>query len=112
MLARQNRLKKKKEFSFVYRKGDASHSKFFSLFVCSTKLKNSKIGLSVGSKVGNSVIRHKIKRRLTEILRTKIAKMPVKNYVFVAKNGVEKLSFDELKNQVFYVLAKAKINLE
>ena len=107
MLSTENRLKKKKEFSFVYRRGEAFHSKFFSLFVCSTKLKNSKIGISVGSKVGNSVVRHKIKRRMTEILRKKIAKLPQKNYVFVAKSGVENLNFDELVVQIEYVLQKA-----
>ena len=107
MLTAKNRLRKKKEFLFVYRRGEAFHSKYFSLFVCSTKLKNSKIGISVGSKVGNSVVRHKIKRRMTEILRKKIATLPQKNYVFVAKTGVEDLTFDELCVQVEYILQKA-----
>lgn len=109
MLAKANRLKKKKEFNFIYKKGEVYYSKFFALYVAKTKLKVCKIGFSVSNKVGNSVIRHKVKRRLSEAVRLVINQLPQNNYIFVAKAGSETLTFDEIKQNVDYVLKKAKI---
>ena len=109
MLNKKNRLKKKKEFNFIYKKGESFHSKYLALFVTKTKLNFCKIGFSVNNKIGNSVIRHKVKRRLTEIIRLNLAKLPVNNYIFVAKIGIEKLNYKELSDNVFYILKKAKI---
>lgn len=108
MLKRFNRLKKKKEFSFVYRRGKSYHTKLLSLYVSGTRLKNIKIGFSISNKVGNSVVRHKLKRRLSEILLKEIANLPLNNYVFVAKMGCEALDFDKLTLQVKNLLEKVK----
>ena len=74
-----------------------------------TKLKDKKIGFSVSNKVGNSVVRHKVKRKLSEVVRLNINLLPLNNYIFVAKQGSETLSYDQLKDNVFYLLKKAKI---
>lgn len=108
MLKRINRLKKKKEFSFVYRRGKSFNTKYLSLYVCNTRLKNSKIGFSISNKVGNSVVRHKIKRRLSEILKNEISKLPLNNYIFVVKIGCETLNFNELTIQIENLLEKMK----
>ena len=110
MLNKKNRLKKKKEFNFVYKKGEVFHTKFLSLCVVKTKLNFCKIGFSVSNKIGNSVVRHKVKRKLTEIVRLNVSKLPLNNYVFVAKQGIENLNYLELTDAVFSTLKKAKIS--
>lgn len=110
MLSSKNRLKKKKEFSFIYKKGKGFYNHNLSVYIYKTKYKFCKIGFSIGSKIGNSVIRHKIKRRLSEIVKIYIKNMPINNYVFVAKSGIEKLDYYEIKNQVENLINK--INLE
>ena len=109
MLAKQNRLKKKKEFNYIYKKGDVYYSKYLALYISKTKLNQTKVGFSVSNKVGNSVVRHKIRRRLSEIIRLNISKLPINNYIFVAKKGCEELSFSDLTENVFYILKKANI---
>lgn len=109
MLAKQNRLKKKKEFNYIYKKGEVSYSKFLALYVAKTKLNEIKVGFSVSNKVGNSVVRHKVKRRLSEAVRERLDELPTNNYIFVAKMGFESLSFDEIKQNVDYILKKAKV---
>ena len=106
MLNIKNRLKKKKEFSYIYKKGEPHYSKYLSMYVVPTKYDNVKVGFSISNKVGNSVVRHKVKRRLSEIVRCKLPLLPKYNYVFVAKMDIEKLSFDDLKKEVDYILAK------
>ena len=108
MLSTKNRLRKKKEFSFIYKKGKSYHNKFLTLYVYKTKFPFSKVGFSVNNKVGNSVVRHKIKRRLTEILRIYLKALPVNNYIFVAKTGCEELDYYALKAQVNNVIEKLK----
>lgn len=108
MLKGINRLRKKKEFSYIYHKGETYYTKFLTLYVAPTKLKNIRIGFSVSNKLGNSVVRHKIKRRLSEITRPKIKELPHLNYIFVAKKGIEELNFLELKKEVESVLQKVK----
>lgn len=109
MLNIKNRLKKKKEFSYIYRKGDAIHSKYLCVYSVDTKCKYIKIGFSISNKIGNSVIRHKVKRRLVEITRPIINTLPFCNYVFVAKPDIDKLSFEELKNEVYHLIDKVRM---
>ncbi len=108
MLSLKNRLRKKKEFNYIYKKGKVYFTKFLTLYVVSTKWKESKFGFSISNKIGNSVVRHKVKRRLSEIIRLKINELPVKNYVFVAKQNIDELSFAQLQQEVEIILSKVK----
>ncbi|MGN0798614.1 MAG: ribonuclease P protein component [Christensenellales bacterium] len=108
MLARKNRLKKKKEFSYIYRKGESYYSSDLTLFACKTKLASSKVGFSVSNKVGNSAIRHKVKRRLSEIVRLRINRFPIKNYILVAKPTIVSKTFHDLEKQVEILFEKVK----
>lgn len=106
MLARKNRLKKKKEFNYIYKKGKIYHTKFLIVYVVPTRAKESKVGFTISNKIGNSVIRHKLKRRLSEIIRCCLKNLPVRNYVFVAKVNSNNLDFSQLKREVECILNK------
>jgi ribonuclease P protein component len=107
MLSQKNRLRKKKEFAYIYKKNNCFYTKHLSLYVVPTKAPFIKVGFSVSNKVGNSVERHKIKRRLSEIVRVNLSSLPIKNYVFVARLGTKDLSFDDLKKEVNEIIEKA-----
>ncbi len=109
MLKTKNRLKKKKEFSYIYRKGETYFAKDLTLIATKTKLPHSKVGFSVSNKVGNSVVRHKLKRRLSEIVRVRINSFPVANYVLVAKPSAVGKDFWELVSQVESLFQKVKL---
>ncbi len=108
MLSKQYRLRKNKEFNFVYKHGKSVGSKLITFFYVKTTWKPNKFGFSISNKLGNSVVRHKLKRRLTEIVRPYIARLnPRYNYVFIARKGLEELSFLELKQKVENILLKS-----
>ena len=109
MLNIKNRLKKKKEFSYIYRKGETVHSKYITVYFVETRYKNVKVGFSISNKVGNSVVRHKVKRRLSEIVRNRINLFPVYNYVFSVKLGIDNLTFDQLTNEVEGLITKLQL---
>ncbi len=112
MLEKQYRLKKNKDFNYIYKKGSTSYSKVLTLYFVKTKYP-FKVGFSISSKVGNSVIRHKVKRKLTHLFKEFITNVnPHFNYIFVARPGIELLTHDQLKTEMKKVLTKGKMLVE
>lgn len=104
-----HRLKKNKQFSYIYKKGIRKSSKNLSLFIVQSKFSSYKIGYSISKKIGKANVRNKLKRRMKEIVRNNnIAKIH-KNYVLMAKTGVEKLSFDDLKKEIIGIFSKWEV---
>ena len=101
-----HRLKKKKQFAYIYRKGNRKSSKYLTLFVTPSKFSCYKIGYSVSKKIGKANVRNKVKRRLKEIVRCSDFPKKNNNYVIMVKEGVENLSFSELQNQVKEIFSK------
>lgn len=109
MLRAKNRLKKRKEFSYIYRKGEVYFAKDLTLFVSKTRFNQSKVGFSVSNKVGNSVVRHKLKRRLSEIVRVRLQSFPIANYVLVAKPSAVEHDFYQLVREIENLFQKVKL---
>jgi len=101
-----HRLKKKKQFAYIYRKGKRITNKFLTLFVIPSKFSSYKIGYSVSKKIGKATVRNKIKRRLKEIVRVSDFPKNNFNYVLMVKEGIENLEFLELKKQVKDIFSK------
>lgn len=112
MLEKQYRLKKNKEFNYIYKRGSTSYSKVLTMYYVKTKYP-IKVGFSISSKVGNSVIRHKVKRKLTHLFKEFIDKVnPGYNYIFVARPGIEEYTFDALRIEMKKVLTKGNMLVE
>lgn len=95
MLSKINRLKKNKEFNFIYKKGQVVHSESFIIHYVRAYKNFPQIGISVSKTVGNSVVRSRVKRIISEACRKNIDSFAVKNYVITAKPACsEKLSTD------------------
>lgn len=101
-----HRLKKKKQFAYIYRKGKRITNKFLTLFVIPSKFNSYKIGYSVSKKIGKATVRNKIKRRLKEIVRTSDFPKNNFNYILMVKEGIENLEFLNLKKQVKDIFSK------
>ncbi|MCQ2564349.1 MAG: ribonuclease P protein component [Clostridia bacterium] len=104
MLNKTNRLKKRKEFNFIYKKGEVIYSKNFNLHVVRAYKHFAQIGIVVSKQVGNSVVRSRVKRIFSEACRLNINKFAVKNYVITAKEGSALLKSNELEKELLNVL--------
>lgn len=66
------------------------------------------MGFVVSKKVGNSVIRHRVTRRLREIIRPHLADLPVTSTIVIrALPGIQDVPFAELSQQVAGALSTA-----
>lgn len=109
MLSRINRIKKTREFNYIYKKGAFYNCRYFSVHYVDTKLPNAKIGISIGSKVGNSVIRSRLKRVISEIVRVKLPIVAVKNYVITLKTEATTVDSRVLNDEFNKFLIKCNL---
>lgn len=64
-----NSLKKNRDFSQVYKRGKSRARFLFVVYVMPNDTGKNNFGLSVSKKVGNAVLRNRVKRLLRECLR-------------------------------------------
>ena len=101
-----HRLRKNKEFNYIYKKGERVSAEHFTLFVVKSKFENYKIGFSVSKKLGKANKRNKLKRRLKEICRRYVKIPPYRNYVLLARNDAQNVDFIFLKEEVVKLFEK------
>jgi len=92
------RLRRRAEFLTIQKRGRKSHSANF--VVCSVTHPPacpSRFGFSVSRRVGNSVVRNRVKRRLREFIRLNRRELPAtRDYVVIAKPGAANLTYAAL----------------
>ncbi len=94
---------KKKEFSTVYKKGKSKANKYLVLYVF--KSKDPALGISVSKKVGNSVVRHRIKRLIKESFRLNFDLFDEGySFVFIAKKTANGVSYKEIDSAVKHLV--------
>lgn len=64
-----NSIKKNRDFQAVYQSGKSYANRLLVMYVKKTDRPETRIGISVSKKVGNSVVRHHITRLIREIFR-------------------------------------------
>ena len=109
------KLKKNIEFKIVYRRGKSMANNLLVLYTfknkrnrLSNELLYNKVGISVSKKVGNSVVRSRIKRLIYENYRLK-EQLLSKGYdfIFVARTNIKDKSYHDIEKAMDNLLKKA-----
>lgn len=108
MFKKKKRLKKRKDFERVLKKGKQLRENCLVLRFLSNDLKERRFAFIVSQRVSKkAVARNKLKRRLSEIVREKEERFPQGNdYVFIALKGLEGKSFFELNTIIENLISK------
>ena len=107
MIKSINRLRKNKHFRYVYKHGETKSYKLLLLTFVKSKLSYPKVGFSVSKKIGKSVVRNKVKRRLRSAFCELLPCIKQNyNYVFSAKAGIETLTYAEIVENMKQLFVK------
>lgn len=100
-------IKKNREFRSLYNSGKSiADSNLVLYYRRSTSSK--RFGITISSKVGNSVVRNKIKRQIKEILRINHGTISDGyDIIFVVRVRCKNADFGKIKESVFHLLRKA-----
>lgn len=108
MLARINRIKKKKDFEIIFKKAKSIKGKNFIFRPLNNNLNFSRCAVVVSQKVSKkAVLRNKVRRRVLNIVKNLILDSQKNiDLVIVALHGSAQMEFDETKLELFSLIQK------
>ena len=109
------RLKKNSEFRTIYRRGKSLANDLLVLYIFKNRRNKdtkgniyNKVGISVSKKVGNSVVRSRTKRLITENYRLKVDNLITGyDFIFVARTKIKDKSYQNVDKAMDNLFKKA-----
>ncbi len=105
-MRRAQRLRHRRDFAAVYRRGRPYRSELLVLRVLATDQPTSRFGFTTGKALGNAVVRNRLKRRLREAVRTQSVSSGW-DVVVNARRGSGSASYQRLTEEVKQLLQRA-----
>lgn len=103
-MKKENRIRKNMEFKRAYRSGKCFWNRNLVLYVKRNGSKTTRLGLSVTKKLGNAVVRNKLRRRIKEITRQNLIKIKDGyDLVVIPKKNSPPLTFKQLESAVLHI---------
>ena len=107
------RLRKTTNFKRVRRLGKSYAHPLVVLIKQPNQVGYSRFGVAAGRSIGNAVERNRAKRRLREIIRSRIARIHDGwDIVFLARNAINRASHSELKTALDELIIRAELSKE
>ena len=104
-LSPRERIRKKKDFLILYKKGSRYRGKYFNLVFLPNNQTYSRMAVVVGKRVGNAVKRNKIKRWMRALYRRNkdLLEIPL-DMIFLTKEEIAEASWAGLGEEYCSVL--------
>ena len=104
------KIKKKKDYQFIFKYGKKINGRNFNLQYLETENSYARMGITASKKLGNAVKRNYIKRRIRSLLTRILSNtyINIKDYVIVAKKGVLSEKFKALQKELMIMFKKVK----
>ena len=108
-MKKKNRIKKNDEFQAVFQNGKSNANRQFVVYQLE-KAEQSyfRIGLSVSKKLGNAVVRNRIKRMIRQsITELKDEIDSGKDFVIIARKPCAEMTYEEVKKSLIHVFKRS-----
>ena len=103
-------LKKNSDFQKVYREGRSYANRYLVMYTLENGTECNRIGISVSKKVGNSIVRHRLKRLIKEAYRLQEDMFHSGlDIVVIARMSAKEISYRETKSALLHLGGLQKI---
>jgi ribonuclease P protein component len=97
-------LKKNRDFQQVYKKGTSFANRYLVMYVMDNGMEKNRVGISVSKKVGNSVVRHRVKRLIKEAYRLQEEKFRRgMDVVIIARVSAKDISYEKTESALLHL---------
>lgn len=106
-MKKKNIVKENKDFSKIINSGQKKWNDTFSIYYINTNRDDYRFGISVSKKIGNAVVRNKIKRQVRNII-DKYKKIYPKHqdYIIIIRRNYINLNFSEIDSKYIELMKK------
>jgi len=110
-MKKQYRVKKNQEIELILKEKRYSSNQYFTVYKrTNPETSHFRYAISVGKKIGNAVLRNKIKRQVTAIIDNLNLNLDSNTDVFIiVRPMVLKIDFITMKKQLEYLFNKQKL---
>lgn len=113
-MRKQMRLRKSRDFAAARREGKSWANNTLVLIARRTDADGCRFGFSVSKRVGNAVVRNRVKRRLREVARTRIAaRIKIESggwdFVVIARKDAAAADYRRLNRSLERLFKRAKL---
>jgi ribonuclease P protein component len=105
------RIKKNNEFQYIFRHGKSFANRQLVIYYAEKPdQEHFRVGLSVGKKIGNAVMRNQIKRYLRQAFRELEQDIrPDVDIIIIARQPTKEMGFGEMKKSLNHLLYKQRL---
>ncbi len=97
-------LKSNRDFAKVFSNGKSYANRYLVMYIMENSTSINRLGISVSKKVGNSVVRHRVKRLIKEAYRLQeVVFNSGLDIVIVARNTANGISFKDIESAVLHL---------
>ena len=107
-MQRRHRLTGNKRYSQIHTEGTSAANRLLVVRFLANDLDRSRFGCLVSKRIGNAVVRNRVRRRLREAVRHHAVKSGW-DAVFIARRGIERATFQQLKRAAGNLLLQTRL---
>ncbi len=107
-MKKENILKSNREFNHIINNGQKFYNMYYVLYIEKSSIDQQLFGFSVGTKIGNAVVRNKIRRQLKNIVQQRKTKGNFK-CVVITKRKIINLNYEDKEKYLIDLLIKAGV---
>ena len=100
---------KNQDFSKIIQNRKYMKNNLFAIYYKENNLENVRFGISVSKKIGNAVVRNKIKRQMKNIIdKNKNLFKKETDYIIIIRRGILDCNFHEIEDSLINLLKNNK----
>lgn len=106
----EEKIKKNSQFRYIYAHGKSYSDENLVLYVLKNRKNINRTGISISKKVGNSVVRNKIKRLIRENYR--LCKDDIKkgyDLIFIVRINAANADYYKIRKSMYYLFKKTNL---